>query len=469
LHSENSLKEFAINQEHVVLGQIVFVGITPHPPLLVPEVGGSRIAQVAKSQVAMREFSRRLVDAKPQTVVVISPHSPLDPGVFNARSTAVLTGDFGEFSASAVGLTFPNDLEMVEAIKQAAPVEGVELRELDRDYQLDHGALVPLYYLHEAGWRGPIVSLGFTLQSNEKHLAFGRAIAAAAKAINRPIALVASGDLSHRLLINGPYDYEPTAHLFDEQIVDAIARGDASGVIDVDSDLRNRAGECGYRSIVIALGAIEQNPHDHQVLSYEGPFGVGYMVAVLADANRRDARRDGPPGKMSPQDLARLAIETFIREGTVIKPPANLHGILATRAGVFVTLRSSDGQLRGCIGTIEPARAKVAEEIVENAIRAATRDPRFPSVSPTDLPDLRYGVDILSPPEPVRGTEDLDPLIYGVIVATLDDKRHGLLLPRIEGIRSVEEQWQAVHLKAGITPGTAVHVERFTVTRFGEH
>jgi AmmeMemoRadiSam system protein B len=146
-----------------------------------------------------------------------------------------------------------------------------------------------LYYLHEAGWRGPIVSIGFTLQSNEKHLAFGRAIAAAAKAINRRTALIASGDLSHRLVIDGPYEFEPTAHLFDEQVVDAIARRDASAIIDIDPDLRHRAGECGYRSIVIALGAADQNPPAHQVLSYEGPFGVGYMVAVIADANQTDA------------------------------------------------------------------------------------------------------------------------------------------------------------------------------------
>jgi AmmeMemoRadiSam system protein A len=451
-----------------VLSPIVFVGIAPHPPLLVPEVGGKRIEQVAESQVALREFSRRLVDAKPETVVVISPHSPLDPRVFTARSTAVLTGDFREFSASAVRLTFPNDLALVDAIKQAASLEGVESRELDRDCQLDHGALVPLYYLHEAGWRGPIVSLGFTLQSNEKHLAFGRAIAAAANAINRLVALVASGDLSHRLVVNGPYDYEPTAHLFDEQIVDAIARGDASGVIDVDPDLRNRAGECGYRSIVIALGAVDQNPREHQVLSYEGPFGVGYMVAVLADANRETAM-DSLIDNILPQELARLAIETFVREGRTIEPPAHLHDILATRAGAFVTLRSSDGRLRGCIGTIDPVRGNVAEDIVENAIRAATRDPRFLPVSTTELPHLKYGVDILSPPEPARGPEDLDPLIYGVIVETLDGVRRGLLLPMIEGIESVEEQWQAVHLKAGITPGTPVHVERFSVTRFGEH
>jgi AmmeMemoRadiSam system protein B len=266
-------------------GSIVFAGIAPHPPLLIPEVGGSRIEKVADSQRALREFSRRLIANSPTTVVVISPHSPLDPRIFTARSSLSLAGDFAEFNAPAVRLVFQNDLEMVEAIKRQADAAGVELRLLDRDYPLDHGALVPLYYLHEAGWRGPIVVIGFTLQSNEKHLAFGRAIAKAAGSLDRRVALVASGDLSHRLLVGGPYEYEPTAHLFDEQVVDAIARGDSSSVINIDPDLRNRAGECGYRSILVALGAAGEN-WANQVLSYEGPFGVGYMVAVLADDNR---------------------------------------------------------------------------------------------------------------------------------------------------------------------------------------
>lgn len=265
-------------------GSIVFSGIAPHPPLLVPEVGGSRIEQVADSQRALREFSRRLVDTDPETIVVISPHSPMDPRVFTARSTAELTGDFREFYAPAVSLTFLNDLEMLDALELTASSEGVELRKLNRDCPLDHGALVPLYYLHEAGWQGRVVVIGFTHQSNEEHLAFGRAIAKAAGAINRKIALVASGDLSHRLIVDGPYEYEPTAHLFDEQIVDAIARGDSSGVINIDPGLRDRAGECGYRSIVIALGCVGENMADHQVLSYEGPFGVGYMVAVLTES-----------------------------------------------------------------------------------------------------------------------------------------------------------------------------------------
>lgn len=177
---------------------------------------------------------------------------------------------------------------------------------------------------------------------------------------------------------------------------------------------------------------------------------------------------DRPPNDIPPQDLAKLTVEKFIRDGTVIDPPAEPTGVLATRAGAFVTLRHSDGQLRGCIGTIEPARSTVAEEIIKNAISAATRDPRFPAILLSELPDLKYGVDVLCQPEFARGLQDLDPSIYGVIVATLDGSRRGLLLPLIEGIDSAEEQWLAVHSKAGIRPGTQVRVERFRVTRFGK-
>ncbi|HEV8487682.1 MAG TPA: class III extradiol dioxygenase subunit B-like domain-containing protein [Blastocatellia bacterium] len=280
-----SLNNFS-KRAREMINSVVFSGIAPHPPLLVPEVGGDRIRRVADSQRSLAEFSRRLVDSKPETVVVISPHSPSDPITFTARSTKELRGDFHEFNAPDVKLAFLNDLELIKAITATAREEGVELKELTRDHPLDHGALVPLYYLREAGWTGPAAVFGFTEQSNDAHLAFGRAIARGAASIKRRVALVASGDLSHRLIVGGPYEFEPTAHLFDEQIVSAIASGDAHGVLDVEPTLRSCAGECGYRSIVIALGCVGDQLTDHQVLSYEGPFGVGYMVAVLHDANR---------------------------------------------------------------------------------------------------------------------------------------------------------------------------------------
>lgn len=271
-------------------GSIVFAGIAPHPPLLVPEVGGSRIAQVAASQLALREFSKRLIATSPETLVVISPHSPLDPRCFIGRSTPELKGDFREFNAPEVRLAFENDLELLGAINHAGHTMDIEVLDLERDYPLDHGALVPLYYLCEAGWSGPLVVFGLTLRSNEEHLRFGHAIARAAYELGRRVAVVASGDLSHRLIVGGPYEFEPTAHLFDELIVEAIKSGDTDQVLRVDPDLRERAGECGYRSIVIALG-VDKTARNHQVLCYEAPFGVGYMVAVLVDESA-NAERD---------------------------------------------------------------------------------------------------------------------------------------------------------------------------------
>jgi AmmeMemoRadiSam system protein A len=174
------------------------------------------------------------------------------------------------------------------------------------------------------------------------------------------------------------------------------------------------------------------------------------------------------PNDILPHDLARLTIERYVGQGVKIVAPAELGAVLRERAGAFVTIRGREGWLRGCIGTIQPLCETVAEEIIQNAISAATRDPRFPAIGRDELPDLAYGVDILSTPEPARGVEDLDPVRFGVIIETPDRSHRGLLLPDIDGIATVEEQWRAVHIKAGIKEGTPVRIDRFTVRRYGK-
>jgi AmmeMemoRadiSam system protein A len=174
------------------------------------------------------------------------------------------------------------------------------------------------------------------------------------------------------------------------------------------------------------------------------------------------------PDDIAPQELARLTVESFIGEGQAIAPPASPQGVLAERAGAFVTLRTTGNRLRGCMGTLAPTCKTVAEEVIQNAISAATRDPRFRPVTADELPHLTYSVDVLSAPEPARGPEDLDPSRYGVIIETIDGNYRSLLLPKIERVDTAEEQWRAVHAKAGIRVGTPVRVQRFTATRFGK-
>jgi AmmeMemoRadiSam system protein A len=165
--------------------------------------------------------------------------------------------------------------------------------------------------------------------------------------------------------------------------------------------------------------------------------------------------------------LARRAVEAFVREGDQLKPPAPLTGLLAERAPCFVSLKTSAGDLRGCIGTIEPWKDSLAEEIIVNAISAATRDPRFEPVAIDELDDLFYSVDVLFPAEPTV-MADLDPRVYGVIVEDEKGSRRGLLLPDIPGVETAEQQVDIAARKAGIRRGTPTKLSRFKVERFRE-
>jgi AmmeMemoRadiSam system protein A len=165
--------------------------------------------------------------------------------------------------------------------------------------------------------------------------------------------------------------------------------------------------------------------------------------------------------------LARRAVETFVRTGTQMSAPEDAGRILSARAACFVSLKTRTGDLRGCIGTIEPVKQTLAEELITNAVHAATRDPRFSPVSVSELAGLVYSVDILQAPEPAN-FEDLDPAIYGVIVEDKSGLFRGLLLPDIEGVDTAAKQVEIAARKAGIAPETPLKLSRFRVDRFRE-
>jgi AmmeMemoRadiSam system protein A len=166
--------------------------------------------------------------------------------------------------------------------------------------------------------------------------------------------------------------------------------------------------------------------------------------------------------------LARQTVEIFVREGKVITPPdVNDESPLHQPAACFVSIKTQHGDLRGCIGTIEPTYPSLAEELVANAISAATRDPRFPPITPAELPHLRFSVDVLSTPAAAR-LEDLDPNVYGVVVTDEADRQRGLLLPAIEGVETAAQQVAIAARKAGLRPDAALKLYRFRVKRFSE-
>ena len=340
-------------------GAIVFSGIAPHPPIMVPEVGREASAEVRGSIDAMAELTRRIIGSGAETVVLISPHAPLSPDAFVAYHSQPLHGDFSNFRAPGTSVEFALDEELLGAIVNSAAGENYEVPALG-DYQLDHGTAVPLYFLDRNGWQGRVVALGYSFLGNEDHLKFGNCIRRAVENSGRSVAFIASGDLSHRLKPEAPAGYNPSAHLFDEQVVDALTRNTPREIAGIDPGLRRTAGECGYRSMLVALGLSETLPAACEVLHYEAPFGVGYLVAQLTNVKTGQSHQavvnDRSAGEEDLPALARQAVETFTRTRKQIAVPNNAAEILGARAACFVSIKTKDGDLRGCICTIEPVK-----------------------------------------------------------------------------------------------------------------
>jgi AmmeMemoRadiSam system protein A len=166
--------------------------------------------------------------------------------------------------------------------------------------------------------------------------------------------------------------------------------------------------------------------------------------------------------------LARRAVETFVLKRKVVEPElCDASSLLSQRSACFVCIKTEGRELRGCVGTVEPEHDSLAEEVVDNAIKAATRDPRFRPVSAEELSLLRYSVDVLGALEPTT-LEDLDPSVFGVVVTNDSGTRRGLLLPNIDGIRTADQQVGVAARKAGIAPRETVKLFRFRTRRFQE-
>jgi AmmeMemoRadiSam system protein B len=260
---------------------LVFVGIAPHPPVMVPEVGGAQADAVRASIEAMRDLTGRIKASGAETVVLISPHAPLEESAFVAYGGTRLRGDFANFRAPQATVEAPLDADLLNTIQEAAADEQYRVLRLEsRD--LDHGTAVPLYFLLSNGWGGSVVALGYSFLSNDDHIHFGRCIRRAVERVNRPVAFVASGDLSHRLIPGAPAGFHPEAHRFDEEVVESLRLNMPGRIFDIDQSLRRLAGECGYRSILVALGVSAEAAPECEVIHYEAPFGVGYLVAQLS-------------------------------------------------------------------------------------------------------------------------------------------------------------------------------------------
>ncbi len=257
---------------------ISFAAICPHPPLLVPAVGGDDTCRVRGTLDAMKELASAAEEEAVDTFLVISPHAAVFMDRMSINLNPQLTGDFSDFGHEEIRLAFENDLTLACRIVEQCAREGCPLEGVYED--LDHGIMVPLYFFSRAVSTAKACHFGFSYLDYEKHLAFGRLLGQAAAAHSGRVAIIASGDLSHRLTPDAPAGYSPQGRQFDEQLLGLLEKGKGAEkeILALDRALIDEAGECGLRSLIVLLGALSGSDWRFEKLGYEGPFGVGYLV-----------------------------------------------------------------------------------------------------------------------------------------------------------------------------------------------
>lgn len=452
--------------------------MVPHPPLIVPEVGKGEEKKIQKTIDAYREAAEFITAYKPETIVILSPHQTMYADYFHISPGRSAKGDLGTFRANNVKFEVSYDTEFVEELCLLADRRNLPAGTLgEREKKLDHGTMVPLYFVEQFYQDFKIVRIGLSGLSLTRHYELGECIRETAGRLRSKTVIIASGDLSHRLKEDGPYGFQEEGPVYDKRIMEVMGTGSFSKLFDFSEKFCEKAGECGHRSFVIMAGAFDQREVTARRLSYEGPFGVGYGVCTFEAGRENDGRnfrgqyeekeRKRLEELREKEDvyvqLARKTIEKYIISGRKPEVSEDLpEELRERRAGAFVSIKK-DGQLRGCIGTIQPVQPNLAGEIIENAVSASVRDPRFSPIEPEELEFLVISVDVLGETEKISSPEELDTKKYGVIVTK--GRKRGLLLPNLEGIDTVEEQIAIAKQKAGIKEDEEVELERFEVVR----
>ena len=452
--------------------------MVPHPPMIVPAVGRGSEAQVTETTRAYEQVAAEVAALKPDTILITSPHSVMYADYFHVSPGSGAKGSFRQFHAPLVRFSEQYDTELVGRICALADAAGFPAGTLgERDSALDHGTMVPLWFIRQKYTGGKIVRIGLSGLPLTDHYRFGQMIAQAVEDLDRRTVFIASGDLSHKLQDYGPYGFAKEGPEYDRRIMDVCGRAAFGELFDFSEDFCDRAAECGHRSFVIMAGAFDGLRVKAEALSHQDVTGVGYGICTfypgapdesrhfLKDYEEKMARACAEKAEKSDAyvRLARASVESWVRDRKQISVPKDLPAeMLTKRAGTFVSLHEN-GRLRGCIGTIASTQNNIAEEIVQNAISACSRDPRFSPVRADELASLEISVDVLGEMENIASPAQLDVKRYGVVVS--HGYKRGLLLPNLDGVDTVEEQIRIARQKGGIREDEPYSLQRFEVVR----
>ena len=452
---------------------IVKAYIVPHPPLIMSEIGKGKEEVVQKTIDSYREVAKEIKEINPETIVIISPHAQMYSDWFHIISKEKIKGSMENFKRDDIHFEENNDLELLNTLNEITKKNSFPSGKIDRGTQiLSHGEMVPLYFI-EKEWKDfKVMVVGLSGLPLIKHYELGIYLNQAIEKLGRKVVLIASGDLAHTLKEDGPYGFQEYSPIYEKEIENIIKEADFKKLMQYKPSILEKIGDCGHRSFTIMAGCMDQKEVKTKIYSHEDATGIGYLVASITpeeESLERDflnqtltEEKERIQNIIKKEDkyisLARNTINNYVKNKTKTegKYPKKNH------YGVFVSIMEHN-QLRGCIGTIIPVRNSIEAEIVENAIEAATKDPRFTPIQEEELEYLEIHVDILKKPVVAKSIYELDPKKYGIIVLT--NTKRGILLPNLEGIDEAEEQLKVALRKANISENEKYIIEKFEVER----
>lgn len=455
--------------------------VLPHMQILIPEIAQGREKKLSETLTSYAEVSKRIAADNPETIVIISSHTDCYEEYFHISSGETGAGNFKEYGAEDVSFNVNYDLQMSHTIADickehmlSAGCEGTE------QPQLDHAAMVPLYYINkELKTDYKIIRVSISGLSLLSHYELGKYIKEASEKLGRRTVVIASGDLSHRLSERGHLGYLKEGAIYDSMLCAAFKKSDFLTLFGFEEEIILNVAECILKSAVVMAGTLDGKNAVADFLSYESTFGVGLATCCFRildqDENNENRQFDkilkakihtALEEKDFPDDaflkLARLAVETYVFDRHIITVDEAgdiiTDALKAQQAGVFISLKIN-GKLRGCVGTYTASCDNLAEEIIANSIAACCNDLRFKPVEIEELDVLSYEVDVIGDFDHIQNLNQINVKKHGLFVSL--GNKNGIIMPNVDGLKSPGQQLEICLKQAGLKTGEAYHMYRF--------
>ncbi len=256
---------------------IVFAAIAPHSPLLAPGVGKEHTEKHVETLRAYRELAESLFMAKPDSLLIISPHAPMYPDAFSGNVAPTFTGVLKDFGDHGTSIPAKADFLLLDHIHRGMRQEGVPFTMTSAE-ELDYAITIPLLLLGDAATKPKLAPIGISGMDGRLHYDFGQKLKNVLQAENSRIAVIASADLSHRVNPNSPQGALPEGEAFDRFVREKVVNLDGAGFLAADQNMLEKAQQSGYKPIAVLMGILDGMNVKPKELAYEAPFGVGLMT-----------------------------------------------------------------------------------------------------------------------------------------------------------------------------------------------